>query len=78
MRYALALALLFGHPALAADLTPEEELIDSNREIDACKARCAEECRAKERDCQLERGPSPSCRAQLQICARRCVVSCAR
>lgn len=38
----------------------------------SCSESCVAQCRSAERAC----GGKPDCRAQFQICARRCVVSC--
>jgi hypothetical protein len=38
----------------------------------ACTESCIAQCRSAERSC----GGKAECRAQFQICARRCVVSC--
>jgi hypothetical protein len=44
----------------------------SNR---ACAESCVAQCRAAQQSCS---GDAASCRAQFQICARRCVVSCGK
>jgi hypothetical protein len=38
-----------------------------------CAENCVIQCREAQRTCS---GDAASCRAQFQICARRCVVSC--
>jgi hypothetical protein len=38
-----------------------------------CAENCVAQCRAAQSGCS---GNAASCRAQFQICARRCVVSC--
>lgn len=38
-----------------------------------CAENCVAQCRAAQSSCS---GDAASCRAQFQICARRCVVSC--
>jgi hypothetical protein len=38
-----------------------------------CSESCVAQCRAAERSCSGDRA---ACRAEFQICARRCVVSC--
>jgi hypothetical protein len=40
----------------------------------ACSERCVTQCRAALAQC--ESAGNSNCRAQFQICARRCVVTC--
>lgn len=56
-------------------LLPAADIIESQgtKPNRSCTENCMAQCRAAESSCSGERS---SCRAQFQICARRCVVSC--
>jgi hypothetical protein len=79
-----ALALLFALPGEVRATCPVSALIQESRlpcpgcfDLSeggrGCSENCVAQCRAAERSCSGDRA---ACRAEFQICARRCVVSC--
>ena len=86
MRLALALlagglagAAVFASPARAADIEedPAAALRLAQKASRICTEGCTAQCRADRTDCKEQKADDEtSCRAQFQICVRRCVVSC--
>ncbi len=74
----LIASALMGEMAFAADMeeTPGAELKAALRASRACTENCITDCRAERAGCESEPKPKDVCRAQFQICARRCVVAC--
>ena len=72
-------AVIFANSAGAADMEedPAAALRLSQKSSRACTESCMSECRADRTGCTEQRtDDEASCRAQFQICARRCVVAC--
>ena len=83
----LAMALLAGaaiatvcvNPAYAADMEedPAAAVRLSQKASRSCTESCTAECRAHRTGCgEQKTDDQASCRAQFQICVRRCVVAC--
>ena len=75
----LACAAVFANPSGAADIEedPAAALRLSQKSGRSCTESCMSECRADRTDCKEQKtDDETSCRAQFQICVRRCVVSC--
>jgi hypothetical protein len=64
-------------PAFGADIqeSPAAKLRMSQDSSRGCTERCMSQCRAALSACSSG-GAKDTCRAEFQICARRCVVSC--
>jgi hypothetical protein len=64
--------------ASAADIeeTPAADLRQSQRAVRVCTDGCASDCRSERTSCANGQENTDRCRAQFQICVRRCVVSC--
>jgi hypothetical protein len=75
----LAGAMVFAHPARAADIEedPAAAVRLSQKASRICTEGCTAQCRADRADCKEQKADDEiGCRAQFQICVRRCVVSC--
>jgi hypothetical protein len=75
----LSLAAGLAGPSWAADIEegPAADVRSAQRAIRSCTDQCASDCRAGRADCANGGGENDDrCRAQFQICVRRCVVSC--
>lgn len=75
----LVCGAVFANPAGAADIEedPAAALRLSQKSSRSCTESCMSECRAHRTDCKEQKTDDEnSCRAQFQICVRRCVVSC--
>jgi hypothetical protein len=75
---ALAAALFSAGHVFAADIQerPAANLRLSEYSSRACVEDCITKCRAAKAQCSGNKDRGDECRAQFQICARRCVVSC--
>jgi hypothetical protein len=75
---ALTAALFSAGHAFAADIQerPAANLRLSEYSSRACVEDCITKCRAARAQCSENKDRGDECRAQFQICARRCVVSC--
>ncbi len=72
-------AVGFVNPAGAADIEedPAAALRLSQKASRSCTESCTAQCRADRTDCKGQKTDDEiNCRAQFQICVRRCVVSC--
>jgi hypothetical protein len=71
---------VFANPAGAADIeeTPAASLRLSQLSDGSCTKSCMADCRSTRAECRDRKAKSDkdNCRAQFQICVRRCVVSC--
>ena len=75
----LSLAAISTLPAGAADIEedPAASVRLSQKNSRNCTESCTAECRAERTDCTERKADEKiSCRAQFQICVRRCVVTC--
>jgi hypothetical protein len=78
----LAVALMAGGQANRTDAADIEEdpaaaLRLAQKASRSCTESCMSECRAEKTDCTEGKTDAKiSCRAQFQICVRRCVVAC--
>ena len=81
-RFAIALlagGMIWAAPAVAADMQedPAAALRLSQKSGRSCTESCMSECRADRTDCKQQSSvEETSCRAQFQMCVRRCVVAC--
>ena len=75
----VAVAAVFTNPAGAADMEedPAAAVRLSQKASRTCTESCTAECRADRTGCAEQKtDDQTSCRAQFQICVRRCVVAC--
>ena len=75
----VAVAALLENPARAADMEedPAAAVRLSQKASRTCTESCTAECRAGRTGCAEQKtDDQQSCRAQFQICVRRCVVAC--
>lgn len=74
----LAAAQLAAERAAAADVQekPAARWRMSEYSSRSCAEDCIAQCRAAKAQCSTAKERADECRAQFQICARRCVVAC--
>lgn len=72
-------AVIFASPVGAADMEEDSAAAVrlSQKSSRSCTESCMSECRADRTGCKEQKtDDEASCRAQFQICVRRCVVAC--